>query len=63
MVLAEGNYTAVARNKDKIYQRDFEVKAGKNADVELMLGRDDADQNQIPQDGAGSNGGDMTSAD
>lgn len=51
MVLAEGTYTAVARNKDKIYQRDFEVKAGRNVDVELMLGRDDADQNQIPRDG------------
>ncbi len=25
MVLAEGEYTAVARNKDKIYQRDFTV--------------------------------------
>jgi hypothetical protein len=60
MVLAEGNYTAVARNKDKIYQRDFEVKAGRNSDVELVLGHDDADQNQIPQ---GSSGGDMTSAD
>ena len=37
MVLAEGQYTAVARNKDKIFQRDFEVKAGTNMDVELML--------------------------
>lgn len=62
MVLAEGNYTAVARNKDKIYQRDFDVKAGRNADVELLLGRDDADQNQIPQDGKGGNG-DVTSTD
>jgi hypothetical protein len=37
MVLAEGQYTAVARNKDKIFQRDFEVKAGANMDVELLL--------------------------
>lgn len=37
MVLAEGQYTAVARNKDKIFQKDFEVKAGTNMDVELML--------------------------
>lgn len=37
MVLAEGQYTAVARNKDKLFQRDFEVKAGVNMDVELML--------------------------
>lgn len=62
MVLAEGTYTAVARNKDKIYQRDFEVKAGRNEDVELLLGRDDANQNQIPQSGAEGNG-DLTSTD
>ncbi len=37
MVLAEGDYLAVARNKDKIYQRDFTVKAGKNADVEVLM--------------------------
>lgn len=54
MVLAEGKYTAVARNKDKIYQRDFEVKAGRNSDIELLLGRDDA--NQSPQGAAGATG-------
>lgn len=37
LVLAEGQYTAVARNKDQIFQKDFEVKAGSNMDVELML--------------------------
>lgn len=37
LVLAEGNYTAIARNKDKIYQKDFEVSAGRRSDVELML--------------------------
>ena len=37
MVLSEGAYTVVARNKDKIFQRDFEVKAGTNMDVELLL--------------------------
>jgi hypothetical protein len=37
MVLAEGDYLAVARNKDKIYQRDFSVKAGRNADVEVLM--------------------------
>lgn len=36
MVLAEGQYTAVARNKDKIYQKDFKVAAGINADVEVL---------------------------
>ncbi len=37
MVLAEGRYTAVARNKDKIYQRDFTVVAGTNTDVEVLM--------------------------
>ena len=37
MVLAEGDYTAVARNKDKIYQTDFTVAAGVNKDVELLM--------------------------
>jgi hypothetical protein len=37
MVLAEGGYLAVARNKDKIYQREFSVKAGRNADVEVLM--------------------------
>lgn len=37
MVLAEGTYTAVARNKEKIYQKDFTVDAGRNEDVEILL--------------------------
>ncbi|MCF3639792.1 hypothetical protein LXM94_07390 [Rhizobium sp. TRM95111] len=37
LVLAEGNYTAIARNKDRIYQREFTVKAGQNTDVEVLL--------------------------
>lgn len=37
MVLAEGGYSAVARNKDKIYQRDFTVVAGRNTDVEVLM--------------------------
>ena len=46
MILAEGRYTAVARNKDKIYQRDFTVVAGKNTDVEVLM------KEQQPQDAA-----------
>ncbi len=42
LVLAEGGYTAVARNKHKIYQRDFTVKAGVNTDVEVLLHGNDA---------------------
>lgn len=37
LVLAEGTYIAVARNKDRIYQRDFTVTAGQNTDVEVLL--------------------------
>ncbi|KPF44060.1 hypothetical protein IP76_11650 [Rhizobium sp. AAP43] len=37
MVLSEGQYTAIARNKDEIFQKDFEVVAGVNQDVELLL--------------------------
>lgn len=37
MVLSEGQYTVVARNKDKIYQKDFDVAPGSNIDVELPL--------------------------
>jgi hypothetical protein len=37
LVLAEGGYTAIARNKEKIFQRDFTVKAGVNTDVEVLL--------------------------
>ena len=37
IVLAEGEYTAIARNKGKVYQRDFTVVAGQNSDVEVLL--------------------------
>lgn len=47
MVLAEGDYTAVARNKDKIYQRDFTVHSGRNADVEVLM-RDQQSANVDP---------------
>ena len=36
MVLAEGNYTVVAKNRDRIYQKDFEVVAGRNTDIEVL---------------------------
>ncbi|MBL0373011.1 hypothetical protein JJB09_13330 [Rhizobium sp. KVB221] len=37
VILAEGKYTAVARHKDKIYQRDFPVTPGRNQDVEILM--------------------------
>lgn len=36
MVLAEGEYVIIAKNKDKIYQRNFKVVGGRNQDVELL---------------------------
>ena len=37
LVLAEGQYSAVARNKEQTFSRDFEVVAGRNSDVEVLL--------------------------
>jgi hypothetical protein len=39
VVLAEGNYTAVARHKNNIYQRDFPVASGRNQDIEVLLSK------------------------
>ncbi|MFZ1681649.1 MAG: hypothetical protein WAT70_11590 [Rhizobiaceae bacterium] len=36
LVLSEGQYTVVARNRDKLYQRDFEVTAGRNETFEVL---------------------------
>lgn len=36
MVLTEGTYTIVAKNKDRIYQRNFTVVPGRNQDVEVL---------------------------
>jgi hypothetical protein len=36
MVLAEGDYAVVAKNRDKIYQRAFTVSAGRNQEVEVV---------------------------
>jgi hypothetical protein len=35
-VLSEGNYTAIARNNEKIYSKDFKVLSGVNQDIELI---------------------------
>lgn len=52
MILAEGRYTAVARNKDKIYQRDFTVVAGKNTDVEVLMKEQQPEDMQDPENGS-----------
>ncbi len=36
MVLAEGDYVIVARNKERIFQRQFHVKSGEDTDVEVL---------------------------
>ncbi|WP_343034022.1 hypothetical protein [Aurantimonas aggregata] len=36
MVLAEGEYVLIAKNRDKVYQRIFEVQSGQNVDVEVL---------------------------
>lgn len=36
MVLAEGDYTIIAKNRDRLYKKDFKVVAGQNQDVELL---------------------------
>lgn len=47
MVLAEGRYTVIAKNRDRIYQRDIEVEAGRNEDFEVLP------ENAQPVAGAG----------
>jgi hypothetical protein len=42
MVLAEGRYTVIAKNRDRIYQRDIEVESGRNEDFEVLT------ENAIP---------------
>lgn len=37
MVLSEGNYTAIAKNGDRIYSHDFTIVPGLNRDVEVLI--------------------------
>lgn len=43
MVLAEGEYLAVARNKNNIYRQPFTVKAGRNMEVEVLMRESEQD--------------------
>ncbi len=43
MVLAEGEYAVVAKNRERIYQRDFTVTAGRNQDVEVLVTETEAE--------------------
>ncbi|TNB47086.1 hypothetical protein FF124_15545 [Martelella lutilitoris] len=43
MILAEGEYTAIARNKDSVYEKNFTVAPVKSIQVELLLDEDKAE--------------------
>jgi len=47
IILAEGNYVAVARNKDKIYQKSFAVLSGKDEEIEVSA----TAQNSVDEEG------------
>lgn len=49
IILAEGGYTAVARNKQNVFEKNFTVAPGPRINVELVLGEDAANM-----DGTGS---------
>ena len=36
VILAEGDYSVVARNEGKVYQRDFNVASGADGEVEVV---------------------------
>ncbi|WP_274629536.1 hypothetical protein [Arvimicrobium flavum] len=42
MVLAEGEYTIIAKNRDRIYQRALTIEAGSDQDVEVLATEEDA---------------------
>jgi hypothetical protein len=46
MVLAEGDYVIVAKNRGRVYQRALTVEAGQNQDVEVLA--DESSQKEIP---------------
>ena len=49
MVLAEGEYTIVAKNRDRIYQREFTVEGGHNQEVEVLAN----ESSTVPAEGSG----------
>lgn len=52
-VLAEGEYTAVARQDGKNYTKDFTVEAGKNSPVEVLVGEQAAAPSINTDEGSG----------
>ena len=44
MALAEGEYTIIAKNRDRLYQKDLKVESGKNREIEVIASEDAANQ-------------------
>ena len=36
VILAEGDYRAIARNEGKVFEREFKVSTGVDGDVEVL---------------------------
>ncbi len=43
VTLAEGDYVLIARNDNKVYNREFKVEAGLNRDIEIIESKDKAE--------------------
>jgi len=52
-VLAEGEYTAVARQAGRTYTKDFKVEAGKDAPVEVLVGEQALPPSADAEEGSG----------
>lgn len=44
LVLAEGSYTIIAKNRDRIYQREYTVEGGRDQEVEVLASEAQANQ-------------------
>ncbi|KAA0970637.1 hypothetical protein FPY71_09065 [Aureimonas fodinaquatilis] len=53
MVLAEGEYVIVAKNKDRIYQMEYNVAAGMNEEVEVVANGNGNSNGSPAQNGSG----------
>lgn len=45
VILTDGDYVAIAKNKDRIYQLEFKVESGKNTEVEVVA----TSENEVPE--------------
>jgi hypothetical protein len=48
MTLAEGEYVAIARNDGRVFQNEFKVKSGLDADIEVLAREGQARDGQAP---------------